>query len=41
MQDLTRFGLAILGFPVVIVGAGVLLGLAARWTTGPRGSGHA
>jgi len=41
MQDLTRFGLVILGFPVVIVGAGVLLGLAARWTTGPRRSGHA
>ena len=41
MQDLTRFGFVSLGFPDVIVGAGVILGLVAGWTTGARHSGHA
>jgi hypothetical protein len=37
MEDLTRFGLALLSVPVVIVSGGVLLGLIGRWFTGRRG----
>jgi len=36
MEDLTRFGLALLSVPVVIVSGGVLLGLIGRWLTGHR-----
>jgi hypothetical protein len=37
MEDMTRFGLALLSVPVVIVSVGVLLGLIGRWLTGRRG----
>jgi hypothetical protein len=36
MEDLTRFGLALLSVPVVIVAGGVLLGLIGRWATRRR-----
>jgi hypothetical protein len=36
MQDLTRFGLALLGAPIVVVASGVLIGLIARWISGRR-----
>jgi hypothetical protein len=36
MEDLTRFGLALLGVPVTVVAAGVLLGLFGRWISGRR-----
>jgi hypothetical protein len=31
MTDLTRFGLALLSAPVVVVASGVLIGLIGRW----------
>jgi hypothetical protein len=31
MQDLTRFGLALLSVPVVVVTGGVVIGLIGRW----------
>jgi hypothetical protein len=36
MEDLTRFGLALLSVPVVVVGGGLLLGLIGRWATQRR-----
>ena len=36
MQDLTRFGLALLSAPIVVVTSGVLIGLIARWISGRR-----
>jgi hypothetical protein len=37
MQDMTRFGLALLSVPVVVVAGGVLIGLIGRWITARRG----
>jgi hypothetical protein len=37
MEDLTRFGLALLSVPVTVAVAGVLLGLVGRWISGRRG----
>jgi hypothetical protein len=37
MEDLTRFGLALLSVPVVVVTSGALLGLIGRWISGRRG----
>ena len=34
MEDLTRFGLALLSAPIVVVASGVLLGLIGRWIKG-------
>jgi hypothetical protein len=31
MEDLTRFGLALLSAPVVVVASGVVIGLIGRW----------
>jgi hypothetical protein len=36
VEDLTRFALVLVSVPVVLVGGGVLLGLAGRWITGRR-----
>jgi len=36
MEDLTRFALALLSVPVVIVTGGVVLGLIGRYVTGRR-----
>jgi hypothetical protein len=36
MEDLTRFGLALLSVPVAVVASGVLLGLIGRLLTKPR-----
>jgi len=36
MEDLTRFALALLSAPVVIVTGGVVLGLIGRYVTGRR-----
>jgi len=36
MEDLTRFGLALLSAPIVVVASGVLLGLIGRWIKGRR-----
>ena len=37
MEDLTRFGLALLSVPIAVVTGGVLLGLIGRWISGRRG----
>ncbi len=37
MTDLERLGLTLVGFAVVIVGGGVLLGLVGAWITKQRG----
>lgn len=37
MEDLTRFGLALLSVPITVVVGGVLLGLIGRWMSGRRG----
>jgi hypothetical protein len=37
MEDMTRFGLALLSVPVTVVISGVLLGLIGRWISGRRG----
>jgi predicted membrane protein len=39
MTDLERLGLALIGFAVAVVVAGVLLGLIAAWITKSR-RGH-
>jgi hypothetical protein len=36
MEDLTRFGLALLSAPIVVVTGGVLIGLIGRWITRRR-----
>jgi hypothetical protein len=36
MEDLTRFGLALLSVPVTVVASGILLGLIGRWITRRR-----
>lgn len=38
MEDLTRFGLVVIGFPLTVVAGGVVLGLLGRWLTGRRPS---
>jgi hypothetical protein len=37
MQDSTRFALALLSIPVVVMTFGILLGLIGRWITARRG----
>jgi hypothetical protein len=37
MEDLTRFGLALLSVPIAVVAGGVLLGLIGRWISSRRG----
>jgi hypothetical protein len=36
MEDMTRFGLAVLSVPIVVVTSGVLMGLIGRWILGRR-----
>ena len=36
MEDLTRLGLVLIGFPVTIFAAGLALGLGGRWLTRRR-----
>jgi hypothetical protein len=38
MQDLTRLGLTLVGFPVTVFAAGLLVGLGSRLVT--RGRSH-
>jgi len=37
MEDMTRFGLALLSVPVTVVISGVLIGLIGRWISDRRG----
>jgi len=37
MEDMTRFGLALLSVPVTVVIGGVLIGLIGRWISSHRG----
>jgi len=36
MEDMTRFGLALLSAPIVVVASGVLIGVIGRWISGRR-----
>jgi hypothetical protein len=40
MTDLERLGLALLGFAIAVVVAGVFLGLVGVWVTKRRGGGR-
>jgi hypothetical protein len=36
MDDLARFGMFLVGFPIAVVAAGLVLGLVGRWVTNHR-----
>jgi hypothetical protein len=37
MEDMTRFGLALVSVPIAVVISGVVIGLIGRWIVGRRG----
>jgi len=36
MEDATRFALALISMPIVVVASGLVIGLIGRWVTGRR-----